>query len=268
MAKATGIADDPLNKAIIALMNTIMFESDPYFKRLGAIGFYNHGYWKEADDSVEIAQINLIETLVDFFTDKTGSVLDVACGIGVSTRFLTKYFDVNKVVGINISERQLDSCKTFVPECTFRLMDAVNLDFDDSSFDNILCIDSAPNFNTRRRFLEEARRVLKPGGRLAMSDRIYSRDDFLSSVHPKENYLPDFDSYRRALIDVGFNYARVEDITEHSIHAFLRLVTRKIERDFTVDDGYDRLLGLMKNDESSIGGQFSAIRCGLVFAIK
>ena len=75
------------------------------------IGFFNFGYWDEIHASVELAQINLIETLASFFVHKEGNILDVACGKGASSQFLTKYFAAEKVVGINISERQLQICK-------------------------------------------------------------------------------------------------------------------------------------------------------------
>src|SRR5258708_7877304 len=120
------------------------------------IGFFNLGYWKDVEDSVEIAQINLIETLVSSFNTGEANVLDVACGKGASSKFLTKYFDPAAVTGINISERQLQICRAIAPRCNFKLMDATKLEFSDASFDNVLCIEAAQHFMTRHRFLEQA----------------------------------------------------------------------------------------------------------------
>src|SRR2546423_1096088 len=89
------------------------------------IGFFNTGYWKGVEGgSIELAQINLIEFLVNFLTNREGNVLDVACGKGASSKFLTKYFNGERVTGINSSEKQLEVCRAIAPECTFRLMDA------------------------------------------------------------------------------------------------------------------------------------------------
>jgi DNA-binding transcriptional LysR family regulator len=44
------------------------------------------GYWKGIQtDSLEVAQITLIETLLTFITNKDGNILDLACGLGASS---------------------------------------------------------------------------------------------------------------------------------------------------------------------------------------
>lgn len=213
------------------------------------IGFFNLGYWKGVDGSVEIAQINLIETLVSFFNTRDGNVLDVACGKGASSQFLTKYFDPQAVTGINISERQLQICRAIAPACNFKLMDATKLEFSDTSFDNILCIEAAQHFTTRYNFLEQAYRVLKPGGRLAMSDVVlhdYHLVELLppewpKGIYPKENCVPSLDAYRDDLFKVGFKHVRVEDSTELSVTAFLAFQIRKTEKEFDKKPDYKAL---------------------------
>jgi MPBQ/MSBQ methyltransferase len=200
------------------------------------IGFLNIGYWKGVEDSVELAQLNLIETLAGFFTRSEGNILDVACGNGVSTKFLTKYFDANHITGINISEMQLQICKRVAPQCNFRLMDATKLEFSDLSFDNVLCIEAAQHFKTRHRFLEEAYRVLTPGGRLAMHDLVLHDPNRLDApdaeIWPEENYMPNLETYRDNLSQIGFKHVRVEDITEFSMTAVMKCLVRKLEREF------------------------------------
>lgn len=200
------------------------------------IGFLNIGYWKGVEDSLEIAQINLIETLAGFFSRRGGTVLDVACGKGASTKYLTKYFDPKKITGINISEAQLQVCRLVAPECNFKLMDATQLDFQESSFDNVLCIEAAQHFVTRDRFLKEAYRVLSPGGRLALHDLVLHDADRPDTpnpeIWPKQNYLPDLDSYRHRLAAIGFRHVRVEDITQFSMNAVMKYLARKLEKQF------------------------------------
>jgi len=204
----------PHNKAVISLLDAELVGED---SKSAAMRFANVGYWKGVEDGWELASIKLMEILVGFLSERNGSVLDVACGTGATTKFLSKYFDPGKIIGINISEAQLKVCERFVPECKFKLMDATQLEFDDSTFDNVLCVESAPNFDTRQKFLEEVHRVLKVGGKVAMSDWLFDRDDFLNEVHPKENYLPDLTAYEELLTKIGFRDVRIEDITEHSV---------------------------------------------------
>jgi MPBQ/MSBQ methyltransferase len=204
---------------------------------VGAIGFLNVGYWKHATDNIEIAQINLIETLLEFLSGTTGRVLDVACGNGASTRFLTKYFEPHAVTGINTSEVQLQNCRAAVPECNFRLMDAASLDFADCSFDGVLCIQSAHHFLTRRRFLEEAFRILKPNGRLAMHDLFFHDPDHPNApdakIWPRQNYLASVDEYRFLLSSIGFAHVRAEDITQFSEIARCEWAVKRLEKEFT-----------------------------------
>lgn len=227
-----------------------MVEGSP--SDIDKIGFFNYGYWKGIDNSLEHAQINLIETLISFFTRRGGAVLDIACGKGASSKFLTKYFDPARITGINISERQLQICRMIAPECTFRVMDATKLSFNESTFDNVLCVEAAFHFETRRDFLSEAYRVLTPGGRLALSDIVIHDLDLLppdirsktTATLPKENCLPSLDAYRDDLLQIGFRHVRVEDSTELSVIPLMQYRLRNVENEFDRKQDVERLQDL------------------------
>ena len=163
----------------------------------GNSDFINWGFWRENTMTQKEACENLLEELLTFIPRKTGNILDVSYGKGSNTCYLSKYYKPEKVAGINISEKQLEICREKSPRSKFLLMEGTKLDFKDASFNNILCVEAAQHFRTRRKFLKEAYRVLKPSGKLVLSDVLASRSIYKDgTIYPKENYIKNINSYR------------------------------------------------------------------------
>ena len=102
------------------------------------------------------------------------SVLDVGCGLGGLIERINSGWSSMTLTGLNVDPEQLEICHRIRSlsgnSLHWQESDACELPFDDASFDRVFCIEAMFHFSSRRRFLSEAWRVLKPGGRLVTSD--------------------------------------------------------------------------------------------------
>ena len=99
-------------------------------------------------------------------------VLDVGCGIGGSARILAKDYGLD-VLGISISPAQIRRATELTQEglsCRFAVMDALELQLPDHSFDAVWSVEAGPHMPDKQRYADELLRVLKPGGHLAVAD--------------------------------------------------------------------------------------------------
>lgn len=189
--------------------------------------YRNIGYREIASHSQHQASLRLQEILLDFIPVKTGRILDVACGLGESTHQLMKYYAPENIWAINISEKQLESARKMAKGCNFQVMNAVDLKFENAFFDNILCIEAAMHFETRQKFFEESYRVLNSGGRLVLSDILFSSKERLkqSPVYPhSDNHIESIEQYEKLLRDVGFKNITINNVSRevwgnHFLHA-------------------------------------------------
>ena len=102
-------------------------------------------------------------------------VLDVGCGFGGTLASLDSRFERLVLVGLNYDGRQLARARAEVRprpgnELRWVEADACAMPLEDGSFDAVLAIESACHFASRERFFREARRLLRPGGRMVVVD--------------------------------------------------------------------------------------------------
>lgn len=100
-------------------------------------------------------------------------VLEVACGTGISTRHLAKTLPSGtEIMATDLNDAMLDHASSVngnLPGVTFSQADALDLPFDDHSFDAVVCPFGIMFFPDKATGMKEMTRVLKPGGVLALN---------------------------------------------------------------------------------------------------
>ncbi|XP_042730844.1 putative methyltransferase DDB_G0268948 [Lagopus leucura] len=114
----------------------------------------------------------LKDTILAYLQEKAPSctqlAVDVGCGSGQGTAFLAERFA--KVVGTDISQAQIQEARTAPspPNISYLVCPAEELPFEDASVDLLASFTAAHWFDTGK-FMNEAKRVLRPGGCVAIS---------------------------------------------------------------------------------------------------
>jgi ubiquinone/menaquinone biosynthesis C-methylase UbiE len=108
-------------------------------------------------------------------------VLDVACGSGASALALVKQFNC-RVMGIDLSQKNMEKARNKAEEAgledrlEFKISDAESLDFDNETFDSVICECALCTFPNKTLAVQEMFRILKPGGSIGITDIVIEHE--------------------------------------------------------------------------------------------
>jgi SAM-dependent methyltransferase len=194
-------------------------------------GWYNVGDWSRGATSLPRACADLVLRHVAAARAACERaprrILDAGCGLGDGSALVASELPEARVLGANLSATQLRLARARNPGCDWGRMDATRLAIADSALDWVLSVEAMFHFAPRRAFLEEALRVLRPGGVAVLSDLLFHSVEAIGDWWvPEANRGLRFEDYPALCRDVGFEVLRIEDVTGETWLAFCRYLRR------------------------------------------
>ena len=172
-------------------------------------------------DSYHPGRLQLTERLGTMLDLQPGHiVLDVASGLGTSAIYLAQRFAC-QVVGVDFSGKIVEQANANAAEVgisqlvQFKQGDAESLPFEDGSFDALICECAFCTFPSKPQAASQFARVLRPGGRIGLSDLTRSAplppelDTLLAWVACIADAQP-IKEYESILTEAGFSMDQVE----------------------------------------------------------
>lgn len=179
-------------------------------------------------------------------------LLDAGCGFGGTLGLIHQQFPKSQLTGLNIDERQIEFTRSRLPASArdrIKLFcgDACQLPFEAESFDVIVALELLCHLDDAPRFFSEARRTLKPDGRLIVADHVVSTmaksaakgvdlvfGSLFARLYGRLNCtrtIRDFITIAKA---EGLDTATFESVTRHTLpnYRFLRRMMRGFDIPF------------------------------------
>jgi len=167
---------------------------------------------------------------------RSDKVLDAGCGVGGSSIFLASTVGC-QVTGITLSERQVEQALANAKQkgaeklTDFKVMDYCATDFPDASFDVVWGCESICYADDKHKFVLEAYRLLKPGGRLIIADGFVTVTEYNSRPVIRKwlagwqvKSLESPSRFKNLLNLEGFVHVEYRDISKHVTHSSRRLL--------------------------------------------
>ncbi len=224
-------------------------------------------------DDFPSATQNLNETMArQAGIGPTSRVLDMGCGNGTIAMWLARSRGC-KVVGVDLSSVRIGNAQTALQAATdlqhlvsFERASATELPYDDNSFTHVWSQATIYHVHDKDAALQEAYRVLEPGGVFVFDDLLKPRPNISQEartyVYDRLLFDTDFGfhTYQDALRGAGFRVMEARDLSDHlgRSYQYLAGVTSRLAQreggtysDLSV--AYGHMVRAQQNDELGWG---------------
>ena len=203
---------------------------------------------------------------------RESTVLDIACGQGESARLLAGHFGCRSI-GVDYSKESIARAVALTKQASlsarvgFVQGDAEGLPFDAESFHVALCECSLCTFPDLSAALAEMRRVLKPGGRVGISDVVLNEavPESLQNVLGRALCISgalSINGYREALDSAGFSAIRCRDVSSVLVDMVARIERRIRTMDRLLDGEQVELPGELRISPAEITDARDFVKAG------
>lgn len=193
-------------------------------------GYLNFGLWENGNKEYVKAAENLVRRMGNILgLNEKSKLLDVAPGMGTQDIYLLENFSPESIDGLDVTWKHIEHGRRRSREANaedrvrFHHGTAIELPFPDNSFTHVLSIEGPEHFDTREKFLHEARRVLQPGGVIAMADFIVKNkprnplEKLVAEAARKLWQVPranvySGEVYREKMVAAGFENVEIDEI--------------------------------------------------------
>jgi cyclopropane fatty-acyl-phospholipid synthase-like methyltransferase len=196
----------------------------------------HYGYWDEKVKTFPQSLLRMNEVMAEAADiSAKDKVLDAGCGIGGSSIFLATTIGCS-VTGITLSDRQVQQAAINAKQkgvdhlVDFNVMDYCNTSFPDAGFDIVWGCESLCYADNKEKFIKEAYRLLKPGGRLVVADGFVTNFENNDNKIIRQwlegwqvNYLESPDRFRHFIVQSGFTGINYRNISKEVSHSSRRL---------------------------------------------
>ncbi|MBT2399860.1 cyclopropane-fatty-acyl-phospholipid synthase family protein [Streptomyces sp. ISL-100] len=209
-------------------------------------GSLHMGYWESPSDPATMAEASrrLTGLMAERIKISPGDrVLDIGCGTGAPAIQLAQATGA-VVVGITNSPAQVRLAAEKAREAqvadrvSFRCADAGNLDFAPESFDAVWLFESIMAMPDRLAVLRQAAAVLRPGGRLALTDFL---DRAASSGGAQQADAPQYavlmgklmplQDYPLLLEEAGLTPVEISDVSDRTVARTMDCMRQRLADD-------------------------------------
>ncbi|MBP6700189.1 MAG: methyltransferase domain-containing protein [Halioglobus sp.] len=185
--------------------------------------FRHPGFWTEAITTPHLACENLISELLALTQRQSKKWVDIGCGLGATTGFLSTLAPREALTGICEDKNLVSACRTSVSSAKFIASHLPALKLGDVSVDCAMWAKGEGALGSRARLLSEVFRILRPGGELVFFDFVVPASAERSGIQPLwscEKSFVSVEDVERQLQKAGFTQIVVFDVTWQTLEGF------------------------------------------------